>query len=384
MDEEEVAVEMRVFGARLMAPIDTAAFSIWVDYSWFLGHGGRMLTLGGAATAADGREIAVKGTGEMAFSVWGENFTEKVRVITTLPTKVLIGRKFWRRNGLVLDLEQGKGSIRSRSTGERISGCLGRQSRQLGEAVCAVIEDADVDGALQGMDLSEFSPEAAKQEKLRERLWSRRAIFKGVGKIESVQHKILLKEGVEPVSVPVKRRSPKEEEIEKAAMGRLLKLGVLEPAVSPWAANNVFVRKKDHGIRVTSDFRRLNALTVTESYPMENVRETLDWLATKKVFSTFDIKDGFYNVELAPESRACTAIRTCLGLLQYTRLPMGLKNSPGMFQRILNRILGPRKGKDVMSFMDDASVGTESEDEHLVSLAAVLDAFISAGVRLKL
>lgn len=175
------------------------------------------------------------------------------------------------------------------------------------------------------------------------------------------------------MSEPIRRRSPKEEDTEGQAMEKLIVMGVLEPATSPWAANNVFVRKRDGSIRVTSDFRRLNDLTVTDSYPMEHVRDTLDWLASKSVFSVFDLKDGFYQVMLDPESRACTAIRTVLGLLQYTRLPQGLKNSPGTFQRIVNFILGDRKGRDVMAFMDDTSVGTATEEEHLEPLAAILD-----------
>ncbi len=104
-----------------------------------------------------------------------------------------------------------------------------------------------------------------------------------------------------------------------------------------------FVPKKDGGVRVTTDFRGLNNATVTDSYPMENVREVLDWLSSKSIFSTFDLKDGFFQVELAEDSKKQTAVRTVLGLLQYTRLPQGLKNSPGTFQRIVNAILGEKK-----------------------------------------
>lgn len=253
-----------------------------------------------------------------------------------------------------------------------------------GESVRAIIEDADVDLVLRNVDFQAFSTNPSKRNLLRKLLWKRRAIFKGLGRIAGVQHKIALKPDAKPVCDPVRRRSPKEEEVELKAMTKLVNMGVLEPSISPWDANNVFVRKKDGGIRVTSDFRKLNDLTITDSYPMENVRDTLDWLATKRTFSVFDLKDGFYQVELDPASRECTAIRTVLGLLQYTRLPQGLKNSPGTFQRIVNVILGDRKGRDVQAFMDDISIGTATEDEHLESLASALDLLYTAGVRLKL
>ena len=133
-----------------------------------------------------------------------------------------------------------------------------------------------------------------------------------------------------------------------------------------------------------SDFRRLNDLTITDSYPMENVRDTLDWLATKSLFSVFDLKYGVHQVELDPSSKKCTTIRTVIGLLQFTRLPQGLTHSSGTFERILNMILGNRKGRDVLAFMDDTSLGTETENEHLKSLAFVLDLLYENGVRLKL
>ncbi len=82
---------------------------------------------------------------------------------------------------------------------------------------------------------------------------------------------------------------------------------------------------------------------------MEDVRETLDWLAAKCIFSTFDLKDGFFQVRLSEDSKPCTAIRTVVGSLQYKHLPKGLKNSPGTFQRILNTILGDHKER--MSFV---------------------------------
>lgn len=386
LGEDEVAVQVSVFDEQLIAPIDTATFSIWVDHAWFIENSRRLTSKGGSANAADGREIGVMRSGRLKFAFWGVTFEEEVRVMSMLPEKMLIRRRFWRANGLQLNLGKNSGSIRHKNG--RVQGPIGSRGREdseiLPESVRAVIEDADVDQVLKTMDFRAFSTSPSKRNQLRNLLWKRRYILKGLGKIVGVQHKIALKADVKPVCEPLRRRSPKEEEVEQAAMEKLVGMGVLEPPVSPWAANNVFVRKKDGGIRVTSDFRRLNDLTITDSYPMENVRDTLDWLATKRVFSIFDLKDGFYQVELDPCSKECTAIRTVLGLLQFTRLPKGLKNSPRTFQRILIMILGSRKGKDVLAFMDDTSIGMATEDDHLESLAFVLDLRYENGVRLEL
>ena len=110
----------------------------------------------------------------------------------------------------------------------------------------------------------------------------------------------------------------------------------------------------------------------------------VDWLAGKKVFSFFDLKDGFFQVELDDSSKPLTAIGRVLGLLQYTRLPMGMKNSPGTSQRIINMTLRSRKGEDLLVSMDYMGLGTEDEDSHLVALESLLDCLHQNGVRLSL
>lgn len=72
----------------------------------------------------------------------------------------------------------------------------------------------------------------------------------------------------------------------------------MEHSKSPWETTNVLVPKKDGGVRVTSDFRALNNATVSDSYPTEDMRCVLDWLAGKKAFSTFDLNDGSIQVKL--------------------------------------------------------------------------------------
>ena len=103
-------------------------------------------------------------------------------------------------------------------------------------------------------------------------IWNHRDAFKGFARIKGVTHKIKLKPGAEPVSCAASRRSPKEEDLERTSMSFLIELGILEQFTSPCAAKNVIVPRKDHGVRVTSDFRAMNNLTVTDAYPIEEVR----------------------------------------------------------------------------------------------------------------
>lgn len=111
-----------------------------------------------------------------------------------------------------------------------------------------------------------------------------------------------------------------KEGLERTAMEKLLEKRVMELSISWLAANIVFVSKKDGDTQATSDFRSLNDLTITDTYPMEKVRTTMDWLSSKRILSTFDLQKGSYQVELEEDSRKCTAVRTFVRLLQYNRL----------------------------------------------------------------
>ncbi len=131
------------------------------------------------------------------------------------------------------------------------------------------------------MDLSSFSTKKELQEALRSLSWEKRNIFKGVGSIKNISHKIKLIEGSEPIFLPLRRRTPAEQEFERKEVKKLVERGILEPSTSPWGTLNVFVPKKDGTLRTTSDFRRLNAMTETDVYPMEDMKTTLDWLLAK-------------------------------------------------------------------------------------------------------
>ena len=142
--------------------------------------------------------------------------------------------------------------------------------------------------------------------------------------------------------------------------------------------------RRTGGLRFSTDFRTHKPNTASDTYPTEGVKKTLDWLPQKRVFAKFDLKNGFFQVALAEESRHLTEVRTVLGLLQYTRLAQGLKNSPVAFQRIVNLVLGDLKERSVCAFMDDGTFGTKTPDEYIESLDNAMSKMKTAGMKLKL
>ncbi|BHF62388.1 hypothetical protein SprV_0200537000 [Sparganum proliferum] len=82
---------------------------------------------------------------------------------------------------------------------------------------------------------------------------------------------------------------------------------VIRPSSSPWASPIVLVKKKDGSLRLCVDYRKLNAVTVKDSFPLPRIDTTLEALAGAACFSTLDLQSGYWQVEMAPEDRPKTA-----------------------------------------------------------------------------
>jgi hypothetical protein len=100
----------------------------------------------------------------------------------------------------------------------------------------------------------------------------------------SVEVKIELKEGAEPVSKPVYRLSTDEQKELKSQIEILLEKGLIRPSVSPWGAPELFAPKKDGGLRMCLDYRALNKLTVKTN---ARFREWMSYLTDCMVLHTF-------------------------------------------------------------------------------------------------
>ena len=82
----------------------------------------------------------------------------------------------------------------------------------------------------------------------------------------------------------------------------MLEKGVIEPGYSPWSSPIVLVRKKDGSLRFCVDYRKLNAVTQFDSYPLPRIDETLDHLSGAQWFTTLDLISGYWQVGLTPEA----------------------------------------------------------------------------------
>ncbi|KAG0748897.1 hypothetical protein G6F25_013920 [Rhizopus arrhizus] len=99
------------------------------------------------------------------------------------------------------------------------------------------------------------------------------------------------------------------------------------------------------------DYRKLNAITKKDAYPLPRIDDLLDALGKAKVFSALDMRAGFHQVPLEESSKELTAFTTKYGTYHYNMLPMGLVNSPATFQKLIDLCFRPLINKCLVAYI---------------------------------
>lgn len=188
-----------------------------------------------------------------------------------------------------------------------------------------------------------------------------------------VKLKITMKDD-EPIFSRPRRLSPAEKSIVDNQVKDWLEQGIIEPSSSEYASQVVVVKKKDGSPRVCIDYRRINKSVVKDRYPLPLIEDLLDKLQGSVVFSTLDLKNGFFHVPVEEESRKYTSFVTHSGQYQFTKTPFGLCNSPAVFQRFINCAFRPLVVQGIaLIYMDDIIIPAKDNSEALQRLKLVLD-----------
>ena len=189
--------------------------------------------------------------------------------------------------------------------------------------------------------------------------------------------------GAEPIKEHVRRLPLAKREIEREEVRKMLQKGVIEPSISPWSSNIVLVTKKDGSTRFCVDYRKLNAVTKKDSYPLPDIRQCLDALADSAWFSCMDINAGYWQIGVKPEDREKTAFATSMGLYQFVKMPFGLVAAPSDFCRLMGDIFRDIQWIECLIYMDDIIVPAKTIDETLVRLEHVFQRLQQANLKLK-
>ena len=203
-----------------------------------------------------------------------------------------------------------------------------------------------------------------------------------MGRTNLVKHHIELTDAI-PFKESYRRIPPQMYDEVKAHIQEMLDLGAIRHSNSPWSSAIVLVRKKDGRLRFCIDLRKLNNRTVKDAYSLPRI-ETLDTFLGSTIFTTLDLKAGYWQVEMAEECKAFTAF-TCgpLGFYECETMPFGATNAPATFQRLMHNCLGDLNMTWCVVYLDDIIDFSDNPKGHIVRLEAVFKKLTATGLKLK-
>ena len=221
-----------------------------------------------------------------------------------------------------------------------------------------------------------------QKDALHDRLHQYRDLFDGtLGKWKMDDYDVELLPDAKPYHAKAYPIPKVHLETLKLEVARLCEQGVLRQVNrSEWAAPTFIIPKKDGSVRFISDFRELNKRIKRKPFPIPKIQDMLLNLEGFQWATSLDLNMGYYHIELTPASKRLCTIVLPWGKYEYQRLPMGLCNSPDIFQEKMGNLF--QDLEYVRAYIDDLLVLTKgSYEEHLDSIGEVLGRLRAAGLK---
>ena len=120
---------------------------------------------------------------------------------------------------------------------------------------------------------------------------------------------------------------------------------IIRPIKSAYSSPILLVQKKDGDSRLCVDYRKLNAVTEQDAYPLPIIQDVFDLVGSSSIYSTLDLKSSYWQMPAAEADIHKTAFRFHADHFEFTKVPFGLKSAPNFFQKEMNTILADLIGK---------------------------------------
>jgi len=186
-------------------------------------------------------------------------------------------------------------------------------------------------------------------------------------------HAIEFKENVpEAVDCKVYPMNRIEDDAVQKFLNSKLEKGYIRESKSPYASSFFFIKKKDSKLRPVQDYRKINALTIRNQYPLPLIADLIRDLSNAHIYTKLDVRWGYNNVRIHEGDEHKAAFKTRYGLFEPTVMYFGLTNSPATFQTMMNFIYRDvilkhePLGTTIRVYMDDIGIATRTNlnDHH--------------------
>ncbi|KAM7312087.1 uncharacterized protein ISCGN_008992 [Ixodes scapularis] len=201
------------------------------------------------------------------------------------------------------------------------------------------------------------------------------------GRTSLATHDIELTSNVAVRSRPY-RMSPRQQAILKDEVERMLHLGVNVPCESDYSSPMIIVEAAGRDPRPCIDYRKLNAITRDQAYPIPNVEERVETVSGARYVSTLDLVRGYWQVPMTERASHYAAFVTPTGTFRPLVLSFGLKNAPFCFSRMMDRILRGAESY-ALPYLDDIAIFSTTWADHMNHLSDVFERLRSAGLTAK-
>ena len=224
--------------------------------------------------------------------------------------------------------------------------------------------------------------EPSQQEELKQLIHEYEHLFPDIPtRTDKIYHDVIVEDS-KPIKQHPYRMNPLKQKYLRDEVKYLLENDFIEPSQSNYSSPCILVPKSNGTYRMCTDYRKVNSVTKTDSFPIPRIDDCIDKVGNSKYVTKFDLLKGFWQVPLTDRAKEVSAFATPNGLYKYKVMPFGMKNSPATFQRLVNNVICGLDGCD--AYIDDVIIYSDSWSDHLQSIRKFFDRLSKAKLTVNL